>query len=250
MKKIKDYIFSLSQGIYTPLAGVKTVFQLGNQLNTDAVSTAITLPFLFTIGEKVETTLFIHNNGFVTFGAPQTTLGTYAPISSTVTSSAFDNLISAFGNQLIAATSGNPEISYGTNTIGDFVVQFQDVGILGSTQARFTFQIILKSDGETIQIVFGPNCIGAETNSRASQIGLRGKQSPRVDSAGNPYATPETKDYKNLTMTSGNYNVFQPNNNISGGVAPGKTNASAVVTRSIAGVTTPISGLTYKWTIN
>jgi len=247
MKKIKDYIFSLSQGIYTPLAGVKTVFQMGTQLNTDAVSTAITLPFPFTIGEKVETTLFISNNGFVTFGDKFPRVGEYSPISSTVTTNPFDNLISAFGNQLIAATSGSPEISHGTNPSGDFVVQFQDVGILNTIQAKFTFQIILKADGKTVQVVFGPNCVGGEVSTRASQIGLRGKQSPRVDGVGNVYATPETKDYINLSMSNGNYNVFQPNNNLSGGVAPGKTNASAVAARQVAGMVMPQAGLTYQW---
>lgn len=236
------YTFThIPNGVYTPLVN-KTVFQLANQLNSDAVSGAISLPFAFTMYAKVETTAYVSNNGFVTFGAPQTTVTTYAPISSTVTSSAFDNLISGFGNQLVASPFGNPEISYGQNANNDFVFQFQDVGLQGSAITRYTFQIIIKPSG-IIQIVFGPNCIGGETNVRASQIGLRAKQTPR------PGATPITTVYNNLFMASGNYNVFQPNNNYSGGISLGKTNASAVAVRSISAVA-PNSGLTFVFTPN
>lgn len=237
------YNFSISNGTYTPLTN-KTVFQSGNQLNTDDVSGAITLPFAFTMYGNAETTAYISNNGFVTFGAPNSTVTTYAPISSTVTSSQYDNLISGFGNQLVAAQSGNPEISYGQNTSGDFVVQYQDVGLQNSLTARFTFQIILKANGTTWQIAFGPNCAGGEVNSRTSQIGSRGKQTPR------PGATPITTVYNNLTMGSGDYNVFQFNNNFSGGIAIGKTNTSAVATRQVVGMTMPLSGLVYQWTKN
>lgn len=246
MSLVKDYNFSLIQGSYVPLMGVKTVFQQGAQLNTDAVSGPITLPSPFTMNGKVETVLFISNNGFVTFGDKFPRVAEYSPISSTVTTNPFDNLVSAFGNQLIAATSGSPEISYGTNANGDFVVEFQDVGVLGSVQGKFTFQIILKTDN-TIQVVFGPNCTAAETNSRASQIGLRGKQTPRLDANGNPYATPETKDFNNLSLLNGDYNRFDPTY----GIKKGTTPTNAVATRNLSGMnmTFPVSGLTYQWTI-
>ena len=236
------YTFTLSNGTYSPLVN-KTVFQSGSQLNTDAVSGAISLPFAFTMYGKVETVAFVSNNGFVTFGSPQTTVTTYAPISSTVTSSAFDNLISGFGNQIVASQSGNPEISYGQNANNDFVFQYQDVGLQNSLTARFTFQIIIKPSG-IVQIVFGPNCTGGEVNSRTSQIGLRGKQTPR------PGATPITTVFNNLTMGSGNYNIFQPNNNYSGGIAIGKTNASSVATRQISGMVMPTVGLTLQFLAN
>lgn len=238
-----SYNPSIVSGTYAPL-GSKTVFQTGDQLNTDAVSQAITLPFAFTVYGKGETVLFISNNGFVTFGKAQTTVSTYSPISSTVTSGQFDNLISAFGNQLIAAQSGTPEISYGTNAAKDFVVQYQDVGVLGSVNARFTFQIVLKKDGTTIQIVWGPNCTGAETNARASQVGIRGKQSPRI-MGGVEYATPETKIYTNLTLVNGDYNKMDDNI----GVKRGTTNSAAMATRNLAGMnmTFARSGTTYQF---
>ena len=219
----------------------KTVFQSGTQLNTDAVSSEITLPFPFTMYEKVETKLFISNNGFVTFGAPQTTVTTYAPISSTVTSSAFDNLISGLGNQLVAHSLGTSEISYGQKANNDFVVQFQDVSVLNAPSVKFNFQIVLKADGETINIVYD-NCIGGESNTRTSQVGIRGKQTPRLDVNGQPYATPETKTFVNLSLVNGNWNVFG-----SGGFKLGTLPTNAISTRQVAGMVMPQSGLTFEF---
>lgn len=235
------YNFNLiPNGTYTPLVN-KTVFQSGSQLNTDDVSGPITLPIAFSLYGKPETVAYITNNGIISFGAPVPKSTIYDGISSTLCSQ-YDNSIN-FSNQWVAAQTGNPEISYGQNASGDFVVQYQDVGIQGSLTARFTFQIILKANGTTWQIVFGPNCTGGEVNSRTSQIGSRGKQTPR------PGATPITTVFNNLTMGSGDYNTFQPNNNFSGGIAIGKTNSSTVATRKIT-VTTPNSGLIYQWIKN
>ena len=237
---MKNYVFSKLSGVYMPLTN-KTVFQSGTQLNTDAVSSEITLPFPFTMYEKVETKLFISNNGFVTFGAPQTTVTTYAPISSTVTSSAFDNLISGLGNQLKVHSLGTSEISYGLNANNDFVVQFQDVSVLNAPSVKFNFQIVLKSDGETINIVYG-NCIGGEVTTRTSQVGIRGKQTPRLDANGQPYATPETKTFVNLSLVNGNWNIFG-----SGGFKLGTLPAHAMSTRQVFGMVMPQSGLTFEF---
>jgi hypothetical protein len=61
------YTFSNSTGTYTPLSGA-TVFQSGSTINTDAVSSAITLPFTFTYNGIKGKTIYISNNGFITFG--------------------------------------------------------------------------------------------------------------------------------------------------------------------------------------
>ena len=47
-RAVNNYNFTLFNQPYTPLVG-GTIFQSGTQLNTDAASSAITLPFPFTI---------------------------------------------------------------------------------------------------------------------------------------------------------------------------------------------------------
>jgi len=252
---VNNYNFTLFNQPYTPLVG-GTVFQSGTQLNIDASSSEITLPFPFTIYGNVETKIFIQNNGYITFGPiTQTSTSVYSPISTTVgTAGKYRSLVSGMGNQIIASTLGNPEIRYGTNSTGDFVVQYQDVALSTSTLNRFTFQIILKSNGSTIQIVYGPNCSGQYINARGSQIGLRGPQTPRTMMQNGvlvEYATPITEIYNNLSLGAGDWNKFEPNPNYSGGVTIGQVNYSAMTTRLANGLlmVMPNSGLVYQWSI-
>ena len=252
-RAVNNYNFTLFNQPYTPLVG-GTVFQSGTQLNIDASSSEITLPFPFTIYGNVETKIFIQNNGYITFGPiTQTSTSVYSPISTTVgTAGKYRSLVSGMGNQIIASTLGNPEIRYGTNSIGDFVVQYKDVALATSPLTRFTFQIILKSNGSTIQIVYGPNCTGQYINARASQVGLRGPQTPRTMMQNGvlvEYATPITQIYNNLSLGAGDWNRFEPNPNYSGGVTIGQVNYSAMTTRLANGLLMlmPNSGLTYQW---
>ena len=252
-RAVNNYNFTLFNQPYTPLVG-GTVFQSGTQLNIDASSSEITLPFPFTIYGNVETKIFIQNNGYITFGPiTQTSTSVYSPISTTVgTAGKYRSLVSGMGNQIIASTLGNPEIRYGTNSIGDFVVQYKDVALATSPLTRFTFQIILKSNGSTIQIVYGPNCTGQYINARASQVGLRGPQTPRTMMQNwvlVEYATPITQIYNNLSLGAGDWNRFEPNPNYSGGVTIGQVNYSAMTTRLANGLlmVMPNSGLTYQW---
>lgn len=250
-----SYDFTLSSnGTFAPLVN-KTVFQTGSQLNTDAASGEITLPFPFTIYGNIETKVFIQNNGYITFGTTtQTSVSVYSPISSSVgTAGKYKSLISGMGNQIIASNSGNPEISYGSNSYGDFVVQYQDVALVTSPLTRFTFQIILKTNRSTIQIMYGPNCTGQYINARGSQIGLRGPQTPRTMVQNGvlvEYATPVTMTYNNLSLGNGDWNKFEPNPNYSGGVTLGKSSSSEVTTRLADGLNMvmPRLGLTYQWT--
>ena len=254
-RAVNNYNFTLFNQPYTPLVG-GTIFQSGTQLNTDAASSAITLPFPFTIYGNTETKIFIQNNGYITFGPiTQTSTSIYSPISTTVgTAGKYKSLVSGMGNQIIASTSGNPEIKYGINSTGDFVVQYQDVSLATSSLTRFTFQIILKANGSTIQIMYGPNCTGQYINARASQVGLRGPQTPRTMIQNGvlvEYATPITEVYNNLSLGNGNWNKFEPNPNYSGGVTIGQANYSAMTTRLAAGLimVMPNSGLVYQWSL-
>ena len=165
------YTFSTSSGSYSVLTG-GTVFQSGVALSTDGVSGAIALPSTFTFNGIKENTIYISNNGFITFEKPQTTLNTRFPLSTTTTSG-YDGAISGLGNDLVASAFGSPEIRYGNNGSGDFVIQFQDLAINLYAATRVTFQIVLKSDRKTVQIVYGPNNTG-QTSASGSQVGIRG----------------------------------------------------------------------------
>lgn len=247
------YNFSITNGTYTPLIN-KTVFQSGSQLNTDDVSGAITLPFPFSMYGNAVTKVFVSDNGYITFEAAQTSVSLYSPISSSAgTFGKCKAVISGAGNQIIASQSGSPEISYGSNTSGDFVVQYQDVSLQTSPLTRLTFQIILKSNGTTVQIMWGPNCTGQTINARGSQIGLRGPQTPRTmiqNGVVVEYATPVTEVYNNLSLSNGDWNKFEPNQNLSGGVVLGKSSSSEVTTRLAAGLQMVManSGTIYQWT--
>ncbi len=214
------YTFANSLGTYTTLSG-GTVFQSGATLSTDAVSAAITLPFTFTYNGIKENTIYISNNGYITFNSAPTASVT-VPLSTTTTSG-YDGAIAGLANNLIAASSGSPEIRYGTNVGGDFVVQFQDLAISSYTSTRITFQIILAVDGKTVQIVYGPNNTG-QASATGSQVGLRGTNH---------------QDWNNRSLASGG------NWNTAGGAA-GTSNTSTMTWT--ASSTLPTSGRTFTWT--
>ena len=234
-----NYNFSVGNGTYVPLVN-KTVFQSGTQINTDATSSVIPLPFAFSMyGEQV-TNVYLSNNGYITFGLAPTKTTIFSPISSSEIPA--DYVFSGLGNQIIASSVGSPEIAYGQNANGDMVFEFTDIAFVTAPFIRFTFQMILKANGTTLQIMFGANCSGQAINStRGSQIGLRGKQTPRVG------ATPYTTLFNNLSLGNGNWNLYSPY-----GLRLGTNSASSVTTRLATGLNMimPNSGLTYQWVAN
>jgi hypothetical protein len=74
------YLFSSSSGSYTAITG-GTAYQSGTTINTNAVSSAITLPFTFTFRGTAYTSCYISNNGFITFGASAPSTTTYIIIA-------------------------------------------------------------------------------------------------------------------------------------------------------------------------
>ena len=221
MNPTYGYIFANGTSTYTALSG-GTSFQSGATLNTDGVSASITLPFAFTFNGIKENTIFISNNGFVTF-ASASAVGEYSPISTTTTSG-YDGAIAGSGMNCVASTASGavPEIRYGSNGGGDFVVQFQDIGQSGKPTVRITYQIILKADGKTVQIVYGPNNVGVASASQC-QLGLRGTND---------------EDWNNRTLASGG------NWNTAGGAAGTVAQAMSLT----ASTTLPTSGRTFTWT--
>ncbi|WP_445454483.1 T9SS type A sorting domain-containing protein [Flavobacterium sp. 25HG05S-40] len=221
MNPTYGYTFLNTTSTYTALSGA-TVYQSGTAINTDAVSSAITLPFVFTYNGIKERTIFISNNGFITFGTAPAA-GNYVPISTT-TSSGYNGAIAGFALNAVASTASGaaPEISYGTNGGGDFVIQYQDIAQTGAAAGRMTFQIVLKVDGKTVQIVYGPNNAGLAATTTA-QVGLRGTNQ---------------QDWNNRTIgNTGNWNT-------SGGSA-GTSNTDGMGHRAAAVL--PTSGRTFQW---
>lgn len=243
------YTFSVSQGTYTPLTS-KTVFQSGTQLNTDATSGAITLTFAFSMyGEQV-TTAYLCNNGFIGFGSAPNRNTIYNAISSSETMAKY---LIAFSNQIIAwnGEGSQPEISYGQNANNDMVFQFTDISIQTAPLVRMTFQIVLKSDGSTIQIVFGANCTGQNQISNVSvrgfEVGLRGLQQGT-----GIFKSTVTGGYHNRLLGSGNWNV---QSNVKAGTQQSSTmsvrtgvNYNGSVINNM--VVMPNSGLIYQWAVN
>ena len=246
------YNFSVTNGTYTPLIN-KTVFQSGTQLNTDATSTAITLPFPFTIYGEAMTTVYLSNNGYIAFGSAPSRTTIYNAISSSETMAKY--LIS-FSNQITAwnGEGSLSEISYGQNALGDMVFQFKDVSIQTAPGVRMTFQMILKANGSTVQIVFGPNCTGQDqisnTTVRSFEVGLRGLQQAPSWNPTSIFKQTVAGGYHNRVLVSGNWNTpsnvkvgTQPSSGMSARIG---VNMPPTVIANIAVV--PNNGLTYQWT--
>ena len=216
------YTFLNTTSTYTSLGAGGTVFQSGTTINTDGVSASIALPFTFTFNGIKENNIFISNNGFITFAtAPAAT--NYTPLS-TITTSGYDGAIAGTGMNCVASTAAgaSPEIRYGSNGGGDFVIQFQDIGQSLFAGIRMTYQIILKADGKTVQIVYGPNNVGVASSGQC-QVGLRGTND---------------EDWNNRTLASGG------NWNTAGGAA-GTLNSSGMTLTAAS--TLPTSGRTFQW---
>ncbi len=178
MGQVGSYTYSNSTGTYTTITG--TTWQSGTTIGTDAVSSAISLPWSFRYNGRDYSDIYISNNGFVTFGrATATTV--YTPISLTSASStltnAYDGAISPFGANLVHSTiaGASPSIIYGSSG-SDFVIQFTDMARTGQgATERFSFQIRLTQTTNVITFHYGGTISSTSTSTaQYPQVGLRG----------------------------------------------------------------------------
>ncbi len=214
----QGYGFTQSSGTYTPLSASRTIWQSGAALGTDAASAAITIPS-FKFNGKTYTTLYISNNGFITFGT--------APLAATYTGlstdSAVANLaegaVAGFAANLVNANTTTSEIAY--ETVGTkFSVQFTDLKVSGGAAAQLlNFQIQLDSSNNTVAIVYGTCASGTATAT--GQVGLRGS---------------ESSDQNNRTGT--NWTATTVGTTTTSNCTLGTTNSTTV----------PASGLTFTYT--
>lgn len=215
----QGYGFTQTTGTYTALSASRTIWQSGATLATDAASSAISLPFTFQYNGRSYTTLFISNNGFVTFGnAPLAATYTGLSTDSSATNLA-EGAIAGFAANLVNANTTTSEIAY--ETVGSkFVVQFTDLKqTSGSSAQLLTFQIQLDSSNNTVSIVYGTCASGTATTT--GQVGIRGS---------------EASDINNRTGT--NWTTTTSGTSATSSCTIGTTNSTTV----------PASGLTFTYT--
>ncbi|RQO42357.1 hypothetical protein DBR39_00340 [Chryseobacterium sp. KBW03] len=212
------YGFAQSSGTYTPLSASRTIWQSGATIGTDLVSGAIPLPGFFTYNNQKYNSVYISNNGFITFGVPASST-TYTGLSSDISPTTYDGAFAGFAVNLRHANTTTSEIAY--ETVGSkFIVQFTDVqGNSASAAQLLNFQIQLDLTAKTVAIVYG-NCVSG-TATLAGQVGIRGS---------------ESSDVNNLTGTNWT------------SLAVGSSNSSTVTLGSTNGTTVPASGLTFIYT--
>lgn len=215
------YGFTQSTGSYTPLSASRTVWQSGATLGTDAASPAISLPFTFKYNNKNYTSIFISNNGFITFGnapLPSNTSGLSENHSTSSVSNVVDGSIAGFSTNLRNANTTTSEIAY--ESVGSkFIVQFTDLqGNAASAAQLLNFQLQLDSTDNSISIVYGTCASGSATLT--GQVGIRGAENSDTNN----------RSGSNWTTT-----------------AVGTSNSSTVTLGLGGGTAVPASGLTFTY---
>ncbi len=217
--QVSNYSFAASAGTYTALSSPTNVFASGWDDNT-AVS--VPLGFTFTFNGVTYTSVYVHTNGYITFG---TSTSGYTPISGTSTVA---GVVSAWGRDLQAQnTAPLGSIDY-LSSGGVFTVQWSYTRRYYGTNTNaesFEMQIQLYQTTNAIKIVYGSwsNAVSA-TTSNLGEVGLRGATNA---------------DFKNLEVLS------------SGSWASPTAGAANNVTcyyNELTVATKPASGQTYTFT--
>ncbi len=197
------YGFVQTNGTYTSLSSSRTIWQSGATLATNAVSSAVSLPFTFKYNGKSYTNIYINNNGYITFGSPSTAT-TYTGLSTDLTSAGniYEGAIAGFAVNLRNTNTTTSEIAY--ETVGSkFIVQFTDLqGNSASTAQAISFQIQLDSSNNTVAIVYG-TCVSG-TGTLTGEVGLKGAESSDVNNrTGTNWTTSAIGTANTSTMTLG-----------------------------------------------
>lgn len=181
--QIVNYGFSQSAGTFTDLTNPTLIAEPTSLTGTGAIDdnkyNAVAIPFSFPFNGTTFTTLNIHADGFVSFGATSPSGNT--PISNSATT--FDGAIAAVATDMHALynidgrTGSISTQEVGTAPNREFVIQWMHFRpYLSSTSITsyfdWSFQIRLKENGE-INIVYDLKVTGTPTSATA-QVGLRG----------------------------------------------------------------------------
>jgi len=215
--QVAGYYFTQENLTYSEINGGTSLW---SGAFDDEVSGAITIPS-FTFDGNAYTSIYVSANGFITFGIPPQS-NTYLPISAT---ESYAGSVSAFGRDLVHATTGSPAIRY--EQVGnEFVIQWKDLRRKNIASEIISFQVRLNTSNNYIQVVYG-GTITPGTSSSYPQVGLRGPD--------NTYAT----NVNNRTIATGGGSWVNS--------TKGTTNSSTMVFTFSYPLTVPSVGLTYTW---
>ncbi|MBU3741896.1 MAG: T9SS type A sorting domain-containing protein [Candidatus Kapabacteria bacterium] len=152
----------------------------GSNMNDEVIN--VPLGFNFTVGNTVFTSVFVHTNGYVSFGGSGIYGNAYRPLQST---DAATVVVAAWGNDLM----GKDDSSIMTQLQGTpgnytFVIQWKNVtrpsGVTMTKPERYNFQVRLVQVNNGIDIVYGEMVVNSP---HSVHIGMRG-----VENTGSVYS--------------------------------------------------------------
>lgn len=227
---IANYQFAKGTETYTPITG-GTVLVAANVTYDQEISAAVTIPAM-TFGGASVNTVYVHANGYLTFGAAHSTT-TYTPLSTSGTN--VTGVVSAFGADLgysagNATTGATSEIRY--QQIGDeFIAQYADIKRWNVANERVSFQIRVNSTTGVIKIIYGGTIV-VGSSTTGLHVGIRGNSTTWTTNVNNlmidniPAGT--TCDWSNAVTAN--------------------ANSAALYTTSANTAVAPVANLSYTWT--
>jgi hypothetical protein len=150
--QVANYSFAASSGTYTALSSPTNIFITGAW--DDETPVSVPIGFSFTFNGVAYTSVFVHSNGFITFGTAATS-STYTPISSTYAAA---GAVAAWGRDI----QGQTAVPIGSvdylSAGGVFTIQWSNARRYNSTTLNaesVNMQIKLVQTTNVIQIVYG-----------------------------------------------------------------------------------------------
>ncbi|WP_185146645.1 fibronectin type III domain-containing protein [Chryseobacterium sp.] len=184
--QVSLYSFSSSMGTYTEITGgtvLATATGNTSATSLDAGIYAFTPSFTFFFNGAPVTNISVNTNGFLTFGAVESTPTTATPISGSI---AYDGAVSAFSrntNAVFDIAGRTGEIRWetvGTAPNREMVIQWKNFRPSQSTSVTevyvLSYQIRLKETSNAISVVYagGTYLAGSAAITFTLQNGLRG----------------------------------------------------------------------------
>ncbi len=165
---VSPYTFSQATSAYTPIVG-GTVH--GVATNDDTLFPAIAIGFTFTYNDTPYTQVGICSNGYIVMGLTSgTSCAVYTPISSTT----YNNLVSALGRDLQGNTTTGELRSQtqGSAPNRTYTVQWKSYRKYAATGDDFNFQITLYETTNVVEVKYGAFTVNA--TSSTPQVGIKG----------------------------------------------------------------------------
>lgn len=227
---IAKYRLTKTTETYTPITG-GTVFIASAVPFDQEISAAITIPN-FNYGGVNVNTVFVHANGYLTFGAAHSGT-TYTPLSTAGTN--VTGVIAAFAADLgyssgSATTNAASEIRY-LQAGDEFIVQYADVKRWNIANERISYQIRLNTATGVVKIIYGGTIVIGNTTT-GLQVGIRGNSNAWASNVNNLMID-------NIpAATTCNWNE----------AVTGNANSSTLYTSSANNNIIPTAGLCFTWT--